>query len=213
MFGTDPSPAAGNTRLSLNFYGLGEAHAMPRILFSLVFLLLFGFESVAEPEQLEPSRQQLQTQISILLDHIKKIEAENAQLRQKNILDDPALRSAYLDSIKKQYYFADRVVDINVQAFDAQWWASYTILFLVVIVVLSGVSFAGFQLWKSVSVSGVQATTELEMSVSKVRITSSVVGLAVLTISLVFLYLYTVKVYEIKLLDYDVSSPTKPKAE
>jgi hypothetical protein len=48
--------------------------------------------------------------------------------------------------------------------------------------------FAGFQLWKGVSATGVQVSSDLEFSASKVRLTSSI-GDSMLTISLVFLYI------------------------
>jgi hypothetical protein len=59
-------------------------------------------------------------------------------------------------------------MELNIEAFNAQRWSAYAILFLVVIVVISGISFSGFQLWKSISVAGVQTSNELELSASKV---------------------------------------------
>ena len=99
-------------------------------------------------------------------------------------------------------------MDANIQTLNAQWWASYAILCLVIIVVLAGVSFSGFQLWKSITVAGVQPTTDLELSASKVRVTSTVVGIIVLTISLVFLYIYTVQVYKISPLQTVEAKPS-----
>jgi hypothetical protein len=46
----------------------------------------------------------------------------------------------------------------------------------------------------------------LEVSASKVRITSSVVGVVVLTISLVFLYIYTHEIYQLHVLDLRAST-------
>ena len=94
----------------------------------------------------EPTREQLQTQISILLDQIKALQAANTNTQAASI--DPDLRSAYLEAKKKEYEYVTKVM-----------------------VVISGISFSGFQLWKSISVAGVQTTNELELSVSKVRIT------------------------------------------
>jgi hypothetical protein len=153
-------------------------------------------------EPAEPTREQLKTQISILLDQIKKLQTANAQPQPV----DPELRKAYIEAKKKEYQYLAKIMDVNIQAFDAQWWSSYAILGLVIIVVLAGVSFSGFQLWKSVSVAGVQSSNELEISASKVRVTSSVVGIVVLTISLAFLYIYTVQVYQMHIIR--VAEPT-----
>lgn len=145
----------------------------------------------------EPTREQLQLQISILQDYIKKLQSD---LQNQRTVVDPSLQKAYLDAKKKEYEYLTAIMDINIGAFRAQRIASAVVLFLVVVVVVAGIAFAGFQLWKSVSVAGVQSSNELEVSASKVRITSSVVGVVVLTISLVFLYIYTQEVYHIRIL-------------
>jgi len=152
-------------------------------------------QPASEPE---PTRGQLQTQISILLDQIKALQAANTTTQGGPI--DPELHSAYLEAKKKEYEYVTKVMELNIEAFNAQRWSAYAILFLVVIVVISGISFSGFQLWKSISVAGVQTSNELELSASKVRITSSVVGIIVLMISLAFLYIYTMQVYQIRIL-------------
>lgn len=170
-------------------------------LLAIALLLLTSVRMHAQPaEQPEPTREQLQTQISILLDQIKALQRANAQATAETASIDPELRPAYLEAKKKQYQYIIKIMELNIEAFDAQRRSSYAILFLVVVVVISGISFSGFQLWKSVSVAGVQTSNELELSASKVRITSSVVGIIVLTISLAFLYIYTIQVYQIRIL-------------
>jgi hypothetical protein len=168
-------------------------------LLAIALLLLSTVQIHTQPaEEPEPTREQLQTQISILLDQIKALQATNATTRADSI--DPELRSAYVEAKKKEYEYITKIMELNIEAFNAQRWSAYAILFLVVVVVISGISFSGFQLWKSISVAGVQTTNELELSASKVRITSSVVGIVVLTISLAFLYIYTVQIYQIRIL-------------
>jgi hypothetical protein len=142
----------------------------------------------------EPTREQLQLDISLLQDHIKKLESE-LKSRPANV--DPILQKAYIEAERKYYEYLAAIMDIRIRAFQTQRLASNVILLLVVLVVVAGIMFAGFQLWKSVSVAGVQQSNELELSASKVRVTSSVVGVVVLTISLVFLYIYTKEVYHI----------------
>ena len=177
---------------------------MMRARFILLALVLFlpstGRTQTIPADQQEPSREQLETQISILLDQIKTLKAANAQTVAQPIPADAELQSAFVEAKKKEYQYIAKMMDLNIEAFNAQRWSSYAILFLVVVVVLSGISFSGFQLWKSISAAGVQTTNELEFSASKVRVTSSVVGIVVLTISLAFLYIYTVQIYQIRIL-------------
>jgi hypothetical protein len=168
-------------------------------LLAIVLLLLSAVQMHTQPAaESEPTREQLQTQISILLDQIKTLQTANASTQAAST--DPDLRSAYVEAKKKEYQYITKIMELNVEAFNAQRWSAYAILFLVVIVVISGISFSGFQLWKSISVAGVQTNNELELSASKVRVTSSVVGIVVLTISLAFLYIYTMQVYQIRIL-------------
>jgi hypothetical protein len=179
------------------------------ILLALIVLPIGVFYDQAQSaEQAEPTREQLQIQISILLDRIKAVETANTQLRQQVDID-PGLRSAYVDAKKKEYQFIARVMEENIQAYDAQWWASYAILFLVIMVVVSGISFAGFQLWKSISIAGVQTSNDIELSAAKVRVTSSVVGIVVLAISLAFLYIYTQQVYQMVTIQPSSSSSAR----
>jgi hypothetical protein len=169
------------------------------VLLAIALLLLSAAPTHTQPaSEPEPTREQLQTQISILLDQIKALRAANATTQAASI--DPDLRAAYLEAKKKEYEYVSKVMELNIEAFNAQRWSAYAILFLVVVVVISGISFSGFQLWKSVSVAGVQTSNELELSASKVRITSSVVGIVVLMISLAFLYIYTMQIYQIRIL-------------
>jgi hypothetical protein len=101
---------------------------------------------------------------------------------------------------------------VIIAAFYAQRIASYAVLCLVVFVVAAGVIFSGFQLWKSMA-TGVQMSSEVEISASRVRITSSVVGIVTLTISLVFLYIYSEQIYHIKpvSMTYNEAAPKYPK--
>jgi hypothetical protein len=178
----------------------------------LLLGLVFGSPGIstaiaAEPASTEsaggeaaPAVKQLQIQNTILLNQIKKLAAENDQLRQQSPDVDPDVMKAYSKARQRQYLYHAELEDANVQTLYAQKIASYVILILVFLVVVSGVLFSGFQLWKSVSI-GVQSSTDFELSASKVRVTSSVVGIVVLTISLVFLYIYTHEVFQIRPID------------
>ena len=87
-----------------------------------------------------------------------------------------------------------------VAAFHRQGVATNIILALVVLVVISGLALTAYQLRVAARSGGPQASSELEASAAKVRITSSSVGIVVLTISLIFLYLYVKEIYGISVI-------------
>jgi hypothetical protein len=174
------------------------------IVFSVVAFLTNTFAAAESKDAAEPTREQLQLQISIMQDYAKKLEAE-----LKGRPANAELEKAYIEAQKKQYEYLIALMDVNIRAFRAQRFASAVILFLVVLVVVAGTGFAGFQLWKSVSVAGVQASSELELSASKVRVTSSVVGVIVLTISLVFLYIYANEIHHLRIIG-QTTTPAEP---
>jgi len=161
----------------------------------LVLALCMSQVGFSRAEEIVPTREQLQTQINIMRDHIKYLESE---LNNQNRPSDPELEKAYTLTRLKQYEYLRTVMDINVSALHGQRVASNVILWLVVCVTLAGISFAGFQLWKSVAVAGVQTSSELEISASKVRVTSSIVGVVVLIISLIFLSVYATEIYQLR---------------
>jgi hypothetical protein len=145
-----------------------------------------------------PTTDQLNIQISILKDQVKALSAANDQYRQRTELADQKVLDAYTNLKQREFDYYAHLMDVNIGIFQVQKIASDVVLLLVFIVVTSGVLFSGFQLWKSVSVAGVQASNDLEISAAKVRVTSSVVGIVVLAISLAFLFIYTREVYTIK---------------
>ena len=144
---------------------------------------------------------------TLMEDQIKALSEQNKQFREKAELMDQKVYDAYLELKRSEFSYYKRLMDVNIEVFHVQRIASYVVLFLVFVVVTSGVLFSGCQLWKSVSVAGVQASSDMEISAAKVRVTSSVVGIVVLAISLAFLFIYTREVYTIKSLQ-----PIKPEA-
>ena len=97
--------------------------------------------------------------------------------------------------------------------------ASEILIWVVVIVCLSGVVFSGYQLWRATAPTPSGATptalgeTTVEASWQNVRITSSVIGLVVLVISVAYLYLFLKEVYDIKIAgDLDATSSSTAAA-
>jgi hypothetical protein len=174
-------------------------------LFLIVGAMAWAFFSVplTSAQESDPTREQLQTQISILQDEISTLKK---QLAAK----DEDLYSKYEEVKKKEYDYQAKLMDFNLETFQTQWIQTYTIMALVVVVVFAGVVFSAFQLWKSVGAAGVQLNSEMEMSAKNVRITSSVVGVVVLVISVAFLYIYTHEVYQLRFVDSykpDIGAP------
>jgi len=66
-----------------------------------------------------------------------------------------------------------------------------------VLVVRAGGAFAGLQLWTGIH-AGIQTSNELELSASRARVTSSVIGVVELAISMAVLYVYISDVYPIR---------------
>lgn len=98
--------------------------------------------------------------------------------------------------------------------FRWQYKSSIIIFFMVVLVVLTGLVFAGIQFYISMkqmggkirkgALVGIQtapADTNLEFTTSGVKVNSSVLGVIILVISIGFFYLYLGHVYPIKVID------------
>jgi len=156
----------------------------------IIFLvMLFSFGPVIHAEEDQPSREQLQQQINILKDQISS---------PKRPQRDPELYGKYKETLEKEYDYNIKLMDLNIEILQTQRLQTYTVMSLVALVVLAGIAFSAYQLWKSIGLAGVQLTSDLELSARNVRITSSVVGVVVLVISVAFLYIYAHDVYQLR---------------
>jgi hypothetical protein len=113
----------------------------------------------------------------------------------------PELWKKWEARLAAQYDYEIRLMEYNLRIFEWQRTASTVLLLLVGLLVVAGVGFAGFQLWhatfsKAARESG--SSTDLELSMQKVKVTSSVVGVVVLVLSLAFVYLFLHEVYTMK---------------
>lgn len=168
----------------------------------------------------EPTRHQLNEQIDILIDRVKglqervqKQDEQSEQNDQKAI--DPEVLKSYVDLQKRQYEiqkqlqdihfkYVQQIFDRNIRALRGQLQAYTVLLVLVSLVVVAGTAFSGYQLWKG---SPGQNETDVEVSTSKLRITSSVIGLVVLVVSVVFLYIYIKEIYRVQMV-YETGAQT-----
>jgi hypothetical protein len=161
---------------------------------------------------------QLKQEIALRDAEISNLKAQltEYQLKQEIAIKDTEIANLkapiksdfydkYKEFKKKEYDYYIRIMDLNLETFQTQRPQTYAIMGLVILVVIAGIIFSAFQLWRSVGVAGVQLNSEMEMSARNVRVTSSVVGIVVLIISIAFLYIYAREVYQLQTID-----PFKP---
>ena len=114
------------------------------------------------------------------------------------IVSDSLVTNSYHNSLIAYYTFKrDEFYQAN-RVFHWQLIASKIIFFVVIALVFSGVWFAGVQFYHGLKKGEKLEAQELEFSMKGIRLNSSVVGLIILTLSIVFFYLYLVHVYPIQ---------------
>lgn len=163
----------------------------------LMFVLVSPCWVTAQPAP-SPSSQVLQAQVVVLT-------FENAELRkQLDQLTSEAGKSysRYLSS------FYDQATERGKWSVDVYRWqssASDILMFLTAIITLAGVAFCGWQLYTAARVVTAGAgngengpVMDLSVEASKIQLKTSAIGLAVLTISCVYLYLFLKEVYPVQ---------------
>mgnify|MGYP000947201081 CR=1 FL=1 len=111
----------------------------------------------------------------------------------------PSEVQAAFDKYQVQYYaFLGHQTEVAIENFRWQQRASEVLMWTVLAVVFCGLAFSGYQLYHATRLGKDIGANEIEIGADKVRITSSIVGLAVLFMSIAFLYLFLIEVYRIK---------------
>jgi lysylphosphatidylglycerol synthetase-like protein (DUF2156 family) len=107
---------------------------------------------------------------------------------------DSLTKSKYLESY--QGYLNNNMMNYqhSQKVFKWQLTSSKLIFITVIILVMAGIVFSGLQFKKGTS----DSRTELEFSKDGFKVSSSILGVIILVISLVFFYLYLVYVYPIE---------------
>jgi hypothetical protein len=113
------------------------------------------------------------------------------------------LQFEYVKATHEQYL---NQMAFTQKVFDFQAFSSKIIFAFVLVIVLCGLAFAAIQFYKSMKVVNKEDPTNVEISLSGVKVSSSILGVIILVISLVFFYLYLIYVYPIKQVD------TEPQA-
>lgn len=86
--------------------------------------------------------------------------------------------------------------EIRVKTFEQQLCFNVVILILVIIITLAGIGFTWVQMKETSTAQGQETSIEITRDGLKIR--SSVIGLLILVVSLVFFYLYLIGVYKIE---------------
>lgn len=112
---------------------------------------------------------------------------------------DSATASSYLLALRSQYDYKVEGFRHRARVFRWQFYSSIVIFIVVVCLVLVGLYFSWLQFKRDLAAAGsAPAETQLAVSAKGIRVQSSVLGVIILVISLLFFYLYLVYVYPIQ---------------
>jgi hypothetical protein len=141
-------------------------------------------------------------------DAAKQLQEAHDLIRLLN--DKLDVQTSPLGQAQSQYWIAryqheQDLMQASKAALDWQLWASNVLLWVVVLVVTSGIVYSGLQLGLAAR-TGKQRDTTLELSAQRVRITSSVVGIVVLALSIAFLLIFVNQVYQMRPLELPASA-------
>lgn len=108
------------------------------------------------------------------------------------------------DSVLRKAYSQYQLFGLTHRQKTLQWnlTSSIIIFWIVIFLVFSGILFAGLQFYRAMYTREVKGAntdlnTELEANLKGIKVSSPVLGVIILTISLLFFYLYLVYVYPI----------------
>jgi len=146
------------------------------------------------PTDQQATREQLLTQIAILKNYIKELQDQNA----KTAALDPEIVRAYREAVLTQYEGIKKQAEIVNTAFADHRLILFGSLLLVGVVIASGIVFSWLQLRESLRVAGQAPSNDIEISTSKLRLTTSVIGVIVLAISLAFFYIFATTMLKIE---------------
>ncbi|MDF1794142.1 MAG: hypothetical protein P1U88_19675 [Thalassobaculaceae bacterium] len=128
-----------------------------------------------------------------LSERLKKLEEDVSAERLRLVIATDRIKQQTLEAEFDYKAFAaghfKKIAGANLTAI-------YAILIISCVVVVAGVGFTGLQLYFVVTKGGPQQDSQLEASAQRFRITTSSVGVIVLSLSLFFLYLFASAFYQ-----------------
>jgi len=110
---------------------------------------------------------------------------------------DPKTNERYQASLQRYYEYLFSGFEHRQRVFEWQLLSSKIIFAVVLVLVFAGIYFAAVQFHVAQREKAKGEPTQLEASLSGIKVSSSVLGVIILVISLLFFYLYLVHVYPI----------------
>lgn len=157
---------------------------------------LSASESQATSQQSAPPELPLGTQI-----YQQRFEEVQTELR--SCLQTVAMwqqsRTIVEDAYARRYYEQEAEMrDVELAIYRWQISAANVVLVLISLLTMAAVLFCGYQIWRSQRLSKLPSNLiEIELSVSKLRMQTSLIGVAVLVASYFFLLVFTREVYQL----------------
>lgn len=110
---------------------------------------------------------------------------------------DESTREALFASLRASFTYHQTGLQHRLRVFEWQLFSSKLIFVTVLLLVFSGIVFAGIQFFVGLR-SGANEQSHVRISTEGVQVSSPVLGVVILVISLAFFYLYLVYVYPIE---------------
>ena len=143
-----------------------------------------------------------------------RFDEARAELRncQQQVVDCSRPRMAVEDAYARRYYEQEAELrDVEIAIYRWQILAANVILILVVLLTLAAIVFCAYQLWRSSRFSKLPPNLiDVELSISRLKFQTSLIGVVVLIASYGFLIVFTREIYQLRAVDRTVSLPSAP---
>lgn len=133
---------------------------------------------------------------------------------QQLVADCRRPRTAVEDAYARRYYEQEAELrEVEIAVYRWQITAANVILILVVLLTLAAIVFCAYQLWRSSRFSKLPPNlVDVELSVSRLKFQTSLIGVVVLIASYGFLIVFTREIYQLRAVDHAVSRPAAPSS-
>jgi hypothetical protein len=128
---------------------------------------------------------------------MSKLRVERAQLDQEET-------KAIYEYKKAERHAAIQVYDLRRKLSERQLYYHPIVLTIVILIVLSGVAFCAFQVWRDIRLGATTVNT-FKISREGLELSSSVIGLVSLGLSFLFFYCYVTAIYRLSDADETIS--------
>jgi hypothetical protein len=133
-----------------------------------------------------------------------RMRVRRTELDEQELIAIRAFKRAERDAVLDGYKLRHRL-------YERQLYYHPIVLATVIVIVLTGVIFCGFQVWRDIHAHSSAATT-FKVSRDGIELSSSVVGLIALCLSFLFFYLYVTTIYHITEGNWSSPAPAQASA-